>query len=215
MTPASLLALLVAAVVVGGVGGVLARALAPTRLAVAERVAMSLALGFAVLGTGALALDASPWGLHAWSWLGLLAVVALLAWRARPRGGRVPRPRRRRRFAVAPAAVAAVVVAGGALALASTPLPQQRAAGYELLWAVPRPGGMAVGVESRHPGSTTFRVQVMWRGRVVFDRSGLTLATGQRWTTALHAPVGTPIHVRLFREGVPWHVREVHGRVRP
>lgn len=150
---------------------VIACAFGSQRLALAQRLTLSVAVSLTVLVLGAFVLNVFPFGLTTASWAVLLPVVVIAA----GRGAALRRDRpttKRRPLALprpAPAGLAvgavALVIAVAAIALAQKPLPADDAVGFTALWMLPtdsKEDAVAVGVVSNqhHPTAYTLTVSL-------------------------------------------------------
>lgn len=173
----------------------------PTRsLGLAERLLFSLGLSLVVTALAGLALNGSPWGLQAGSWtcvlLGIVVGASAIAWW-----------RRKRNVSAAIASAdghfklnfhaglllgLSVLVTGAAVGLAKIPAPPNNVSGYTLLWMIPAGDGNAndfrLGVTSDEFATTTYHLQVMAGGRLIFEQPKLQLAPGAAWTTRIGLP---------------------------
>jgi uncharacterized membrane protein len=184
------------------------------RLAAAERLAMSLALSFAIAVAAGFALHLSPVGLTSGAWgvvLGIAACAACLVavCRAPARSDDRADVWRRRRDAAGSSQLsvyaAAGLVAVLAVMVARTGVGIQPHPGFSELWAVPAADGTAVtvGVANHEGAEQRFRLSVTLDGEAVGDATLLTLADdgAREWDVVLPTsrPVLQLVEVRLWR----------------
>ncbi len=160
-------------------------------LGIPEQVLCSVGLSLVAVILGGFALNWTPWGLRAESWIALLFCATL--------GASVVAMLRRRRswpIAVMPSSVGlegrqgfllglAALVVVAAVGLALTPMPSQGIQGYTLLWILPAsdgdPNAVRLGISSMEFTSTHYSLQVMVDGQIAQEWSDIQLAPNEKW----------------------------------
>lgn len=199
-----------------------AAAFAGRDLSAPHRILFGVALSLAVLVLGSLLLNYLG-GLHPLSWAILLVLVTLAGCRAaalrrRRAGGAPVRLRLRLGGIEALLLLGALVVGAGAVALANSTAPAERALGFTQLWVLPRAGSggseAQVGVRSQQQAPQRYDLRVKVGDDKVVRRS-FRLAPGEARLVDVSAPAGAvgrlPVVATLLRHNRPF---EVYHRVR-
>jgi uncharacterized membrane protein len=197
-------------------GYALTRAVFRDRLrSAADYVLLSLGLSLSVTILGGLALNelwpsAHPLSSHSWAVL-LSAVtvgcclVAHMDGNVGPRlQRRLPRPR-----AVDVAVLgAALAIGGGAVGLASAPLPPPPGvSGYTQMWLVPQARSAQLGVRSDELEPTRYQLRLELNGRL-YRTWQLRLRPGESWATEL--PVDPSARPRPLAEAALYRRSNLH-----
>jgi hypothetical protein len=178
----------------------------PSELRPAEMVVLSVALSIATTIFAAILLDAGGVRLKTAPWMGLLALVTLVAAARGSMSGHaraLHRPRVRLLRPELLALAGALVLLTGAAALGFTPLGAPKATqGATALWILPAPDGRAaacVGVLSDQTRVTRYTVQLTVAGRPAQRFGPVTLAPGGRWTRVVGVGLGKPVVAAVLR----------------
>jgi hypothetical protein len=184
-------------VVVVGPGAMITRALpSGQRLGIASTAVLATGLGISLTLIAGLLLDRSPISLF---WLGpiLIGITAVgLVWplwrdrRAKPLGRMLGNAAAR--YAIdydqAVMLLVALTLVTGAMIIARANADTALVTGAQL-WIVPAEGAVEVGAANIGSAPQSWRVVAADGGDVLLDES-VTLASGQRWTSALELPQG-------------------------
>jgi hypothetical protein len=181
----------------------------------AERIALILALGVALLVLASILIDAIGLKLDTTSWVLALVGVSILGCgvalaiaspdaRSGPLG---PRPRRLPR--VSPTKILAAVVVVAAIVAATlvtidSKQAQDRKSQFTEVWTVPGsgPGGARIGIGNSEGGPRSYRVMVQADGRVIRDWGPVRLDSGGLWEQNFAAPAWVHrIHVVVAGTG--------------
>jgi hypothetical protein len=181
-----------------------------------ERALLTVGLSLAVAILGAVALNASLWGLQTTVWVILFGSVTVLA-------SLIGAVRRRDLNAavidgVSGGALAwpqwvlfgiAALLTVGAVTLARAPRPATKVLGYTLLWLVPDKQDaniVQLGLSSSELSVTQYRLMLTLDGGRTRSEQDITLAPGEKWERRVVLPSGPErgdIEAVLYRVNVP------------
>lgn len=176
----------------------------PHELRTSERVLLSMAASIVTTIFSALVLEAFAIKLTTIPWMGLLAVVTIVAAargtaRGHARPLRAPRVRPARVELLALAG--ALVLLAGALALALTPLGAPKGLqGTTGLWIVPDgTAAVELSVVSDQAQAGAYTVQLSVAGKAQPQIGPITLRPGASWTRVVAVPAGQPLVQAVLR----------------
>jgi uncharacterized membrane protein len=182
-----------------------------------EKLLATLGLSLASVALAGLALNWTPMGLQARSWVVVLSSVTLgagaMALRRQP--GAFPVPVTWPRIGVPLRQVAllgtALVVTVGAVAMATNGALLQRYPGFTQLWIQSADttdhGAVRVGIRSEEEAPVQYRLVITAEGHVIRTWSAITLDPQQRFVVVVPVPLlrskQVPIEVLLYRSAAP------------
>jgi hypothetical protein len=186
-------------------GFALTRTIFGPRLAIAERLLLSLALTLTTDIVTGILLSVSPWGLHPRPWavalagltLGLLVAASFRHPRANAARRRLPTGSLLGGVVLAMCAgVTAVVI----IADRQPSSPPAWLRGYTLLWLLPAGGGdVRVGLESGELSPMTYEIELRSRGKVVARWATGDIPPSGKWMRRIHVVGPGRLDAYLFR----------------
>ncbi len=173
------------------------------RIALAERLMLSLGLSMAVAALGGLLLNLLPWGLRSLPWLAFytLFIGACLLVAARRGVPLLPAVAYRLpdRHTGMQLLIGGVLIAGS-LGIALLGARAQPTATFTQLWALPVAGDtIEVGVANDEAAAQTYRVELLTDGEIVHAWPAIALQPGQQWEETRAIAARSDINVRLYR----------------
>jgi hypothetical protein len=196
-------------------GYALMRAIFPEQeLKALERFLFVIGLSLGVLILSGLALNITPWGLQATSWLVLLSLITLVAsaiaiWRRRQISAKESTPER---LYVSLRQVGllgcAIVLVGFSLKLTLTPRSPDKIPGYTSLWILPysqeQPGSFIIGIKSQEIETTHYSLRVTFNGQLQQEWPDIGLAPGAQSLKLITMPAEPGLmEVILYRDDNP------------
>jgi len=184
------------------------------RLAVLERLLVSVGISLALTILCGLLLNQTPAGLTSVAWAALLSAMVMLAalgaWLRRLGWGTPERlkdgtegarhlalPRFRQAAWLTLALIAMLLAFGIARQAAAQP----NNAGFTQLWMVPDPSQpqtvVDIGVTSQETATTSFRLVLTSGNNTIWQWPALALQPGQTWSARVGLPAGDPAQMHL------------------